>query len=41
MRTTTLKIEAVAQAVGYRSKKNFYQVTRDLTVVTPTQIRNK
>ena len=39
LRGTDLKVEAVAHAVGYRSKKNFYQVTRDVTGGTPTQMR--
>lgn len=35
---TTLKVEAVANAVGYRSKKNFYRATRALTGQTPTVV---
>ena len=41
LRGTNLKIEAVARSVGYRSKKNFYQVTRDVTGGTPTQLRRR
>jgi AraC-like DNA-binding protein len=41
LKGTNLKVEAVAQAVGYRSKKNFYQVTRAVTGTTPTSIRNR
>ncbi|HKY21468.1 MAG TPA: AraC family transcriptional regulator [Vicinamibacterales bacterium] len=41
LRATNAKIEAVARTVGFRSKKNFYNVTRDATGRTPTQIRDK
>lgn len=41
LRATDAKVESVARTVGYRSKKNFYQVTRDETGRTPMEIRTK
>jgi len=35
-----LKIEAVALEAGYRSKKDFYKVFRQVTGLTPVQFRN-
>ena len=34
------KIEPVALEVGYRGKKNFYRVFRQLTGLTPAQFRD-
>jgi AraC-like DNA-binding protein len=40
VKTTPLKIEAIALMVGYRSKKNFYRAVRSVTGLTPTQFRS-
>jgi AraC-like DNA-binding protein len=36
-----MKIEAAAPAVGYKSKKNFYRAVRQVTGLTPGQIRRR
>jgi len=41
LRGTSLKIEAVAYTVGYRSKKDFYRATRTLMGMTPAAIRRR
>ena len=39
LRNHTWKVDAVALAVGYRSPKNFYRALRDMTGLSPTEIR--
>jgi AraC-like DNA-binding protein len=36
-----MKIEAAAPAVGYKSKKNFYRAVRQVTGLTPGQVRRR
>ena len=39
LRTTTLKIEAIAREVGWRSKKDLYYQMKRATGLTPAQVR--
>ena len=41
LRATDIKISSVARTVGFRSAKNFYQMTREGTGRTPTEVRKK
>src|SRR5205085_2290526 len=41
LQLTDMKIEAIALSVGYKSKKNFYQIVRNATGQTPATIRKR